>query len=375
MKGPFTISRTALTASVTFVNNRILGITATVDSFCDADAPYYRVNVKSQNPQFFSSKDVTVRWYQANEKGQPIDASGNPIALTGDLAIDQPKFVAAFDPDSPTKAPYVDTFELGADGNLVTANLLWKGAVQKDGKMVKWPGWVEDAPGVWRQVESGGVRPGMFAVVSVNPTTVTSAIYPPAASPCANPPGVLGLDKSSPTDGQEVQVPSEITYSVKLTNTGGQDVTDALVDTLPAGVTYIGGSATRDGKSAEPTVDGQKLVWANVKVGFDDPATTGANEGVTVFTYRVTVTAGAPAGSDLVNLATWSGLKDSTTHRTPPVGGTEEEVVEDEEEVVAAEEAIADTGANVGSLVTTALLAMLAGGLMITFGRRRRNEG
>ena len=47
------------------------------------------------------------------------------------------------------------------------------------------------------------------------------------------------------------------------------------------------------------------------------------------------------------------------------------------EEVVAAEEDedLADTGAgNVGNLVGAALLALLAGGLMITFGRRRREE-
>ena len=42
---------------------------------------------------------------------------------------------------------------------------------------------------------------------------------------------------------------------------------------------------------------------------------------------------------------------------------------------MAAEEEIAATGASdVGNLVGAALLTMLAGGLMVTFGRRRRNE-
>ena len=69
-------------------------------------------------------------------------------------------------------------------------------------------------------------------------------------------------------------------------------------------------------------------------------------------------------------------ISDSTTHPVAVVAGVEE-VVPDEEVVAAEEdEDLAATGANnVGNLVGAALLAMLAGGLMVTFGRRRRDEG
>jgi LPXTG-motif cell wall-anchored protein len=63
-----------------------------------------------------------------------------------------------------------------------------------------------------------------------------------------------------------------------------------------------------------------------------------------------------------------STLQDQTVHPVAPVEGIEEEEVVDGEE-------LADTGANgVGNLVGAALVAMLAGGLMVTFGRRRREE-
>jgi hypothetical protein len=81
------------------------------------------------------------------------------------------------------------------------------------------------------------------------------------------------------------------------------------------------------------------------------------------------------AAGDLVNvvvLTTPAGpLTDQTTHPVFVVDEIEE-VEEVEEEVVAGEE-IADTGAdNVGTLVATAILAMVLGGLMVTFDRRRR---
>ena len=65
-------------------------------------------------------------------------------------------------------------------------------------------------------------------------------------------------------------------------------------------------------------------------------------------------------------------ISDSTTNRLAPVAPIED-VVEPEEEVVAGTEDLAKTGADyVAPLVTAALLALLAGGLMVVFGRRRR---
>ena len=89
------------------------------------------------------------------------------------------------------------------------------------------------------------------------------------------------------------------------------------------------------------------------------------------FTYQGVVDLDAVSRRPSANTVTFAGLSDQTIHRSKAV------VEEIEEEVaVEAEEEIAATGAgNVGNLVGAALLAMFAGGLMVTFGRRRRNEG
>ena len=323
----------------------VKAITAAVTSFCVKDAPFYSLTITPQNGNLFSSQEATVEWFQADDQGNPILVDG--------------KFVAAYNPD--TKQPYVDTYTL-TDGALSIPQILWKGAaVDADGNATVWPGWEQPSEGVWVQVDSGGVRPGMFAVVTVNPTTQTSVVYPPAAAPCANPPGVPGLDKTSTQPETDVLVAGDtIDYQIKVSNTGGSDVTGPVVDTLPTGFTA----------DATTISDGGKISSA---------------DGVTIITWEVTLAAGASKtltysgtvdddvidGQVLLNTATFAGLEDTTTHtvEVPPVAPIEDE------EVVDSEEDLADTGANgVGNLVGAALLAMLAGGLMVTFGRRRRHE-
>jgi uncharacterized repeat protein (TIGR01451 family) len=196
----------------------------------------------------------------------------------------------------------------------------------------------------------------MFAVISVNPTAQTVAVYPPAASPCANPPGVPKLDKTAnPTEGTEVAIGQTINYSILVTNTGGSTFTGPMVDTLPAGVT-VNGTISDGG-----VLTGNTITWQ---------VTLPAGESKT-FTYPVLV--GPTAAGDLINtvvLTTPAGpISDSTVHPVAVVAEIEDEVVAAEEEEIAA------TGAgNVGNLVGAALLAMLAGGLMVTFGRRRREQ-
>jgi uncharacterized repeat protein (TIGR01451 family)/LPXTG-motif cell wall-anchored protein len=332
----------------------VKAVKAAVSAFCVADAPFYTLDVEGQNADLFDSQTITVRWYQANEQGQPIDSAGNPTD-------DPTKFVPAYDPaiEPAGSAPYVDTYELGADGTFNTGELLWKGAaVDADGNATAWPGWEQPSPGVWVQVDSGGVRPGMFAVITVNPTAQTTAIYPPAAAPCANPPGVPQLDKTAdPAEGTEVTIDDTIDYSVEVTNTGGSEFTGPMVDTLPVGFAADEASISDGGVLS---ADGTTITWT---------VTLAAGESKT-FTYSGTV--GPDAADELLNVVVLtleddSTIKDQTVHPVAPVEGIEEEEPDGEE--------LADTGANgVGNLVGAALLAMLAGGLMVTFGRRRREQ-
>jgi hypothetical protein len=56
----------------------VKAINAVVTSFCVEDAPYYSLTISADNGALLSSQTATVRWYQANDLGQPIDAQGNP---------------------------------------------------------------------------------------------------------------------------------------------------------------------------------------------------------------------------------------------------------------------------------------------------------
>ncbi|MDA8436379.1 MAG: SpaA isopeptide-forming pilin-related protein [Actinomycetales bacterium] len=121
------------------------------------------------------------------------------------------------------------------------------------------------------------------------------------------PPGIPGLDKSSPTEQGSVNNPSgnvnpgdTIHYSVLLSNTGGSAITSDLVDTLPAGVTPVAGTFS----PSEPTINGSTLTWSNVTVGA---------QSTVQYTFDVTVDVTAAAGS-LVNTATWDEKADTTTH-------------------------------------------------------------
>lgn len=126
-------------------------------------------------------------------------------------------------------------------------------------------------------------------------------------------PGTPALTKSSPTEvgsaanpSGEVNPGSTIHYVLTLSNAAGAQVTSDLVDTLPAGVTPVAGTYTRDGVADVPdSVVGQVITWKGVTVG------SGAT---TRFEFDVTVNLDAQAGT-IVNSATWASLTDTATHK------------------------------------------------------------
>jgi uncharacterized repeat protein (TIGR01451 family) len=86
------------------------------------------------------------------------------------------------------------------------------------------------------------------------------------------------------------RVPYTITYQNPLTI----DYYDViLVDQIPAGFTYVAGSATIDGVAADPAIAGRELTW-----------TVGEIEAGETVTLRLTLAVGAAAaGSEFVNYA------------------------------------------------------------------------
>ena len=172
---------------------------------------------------------------------------------------------------------------------------------------------------------------------------------------------IMSLDKTAvPAEGEGVSPRDTITYSVLVSNTGAGSFTGPMVDTLPVGFTADAASVTASGGVL--SADGRSITWT---------VTLAANSSTT-FTYSGTVDETATA--NLVNtvvLTTPQGpISDSTTHPIAPVAPIEDVVPP---AVVAGTEDLAKTGADyIAPLVTAALLALLAGGLMVVFGRRRR---
>ena len=149
-----------------------------------------------------------------------------------------------------------------------------------------------------------------------------------------------------------------ITFTVTVGNIGGAVISGPVVDTLPAGLSPCR-AATGGGAIS---TDGRSVTWQ---------VTLAPAASLTFFYQAEVVDAEVTDGQTLVNVATFLGTADSTTHTVDIPEDAVIAAVEDEEEAVAAEE-IAATGANgTGRTVSVALLMMLAGGLMVVVGRRR----
>ena len=74
------------------------------------------------------------------------------------------------------------------------------------------------------------------------------------------PEGALSISKTTPM--RDVTRGQLVPYTITLTHRGGTVITDVtVVDRLPAGFTYIAGSALLDGVSKEPTIVNRTLSW------------------------------------------------------------------------------------------------------------------
>jgi uncharacterized repeat protein (TIGR01451 family) len=117
--------------------------------------------------------------------------------------------------------------------------------------------------------------------------------------------GTIAITKTTPllnvTRGQQVP------YVITLNNRGGMLITGVgIVDRLPAGFTYVKGSALLDGVATEPTVVGPTLTWNGLSLALNQVRTVkllviagaGVSEGEFVNHAQVvnSVTGGAMSG-------------------------------------------------------------------------------
>ena len=132
------------------------------------------------------------------------------------------------------------------------------------------------------------------------------------------------LDKQVVDDNGGNTVPGDtLTYTVKATNSGGDDaLTSAITDAIPAGTTYVPGSITVDGAArTDAAGDDQANFGSNTvtaRVGTGATATAGgtipAGSSSTI-TFKVKLNATTAAGASIANTAsaTYSWAGDNTT--------------------------------------------------------------
>jgi uncharacterized repeat protein (TIGR01451 family)/LPXTG-motif cell wall-anchored protein len=178
------------------------------------------------------------------------------------------------------------------------------------------------------------------------------------------------VKESTPGTGQPAVTGQTVGYTITVKNGGDTAVVgETLVDTLPAGVELI--TSSINPSTGVYNASARTITWK-----FDLPAAVGTTPSVATFTYQVTVTA---SSGSIVNSVSWveRGLTATTTNPVTAgtVGGVEE-TPDEPDAVVGGSEDMPKTGAgNELNMAGFGLLAMLVGGLMVAFGRRRRREG
>ncbi|MEL7430435.1 MAG: hypothetical protein AAFN43_10590, partial [Pseudomonadota bacterium] len=142
------------------------------------------------------------------------------------------------------------------------------------------------APGTYTNTMSvSGESPADGSPVPAVTTSVPVTINAPSATG-----GVIAV-KSTPVDFAPLG--GVVPYTITFENTSGLPVLNAdFVDQLPAGFTYVAGSATVDGVQIDPVIQGFDLVWA----GQDIPA------GATVTVQLQTVLGAGVNGTEFTNL-------------------------------------------------------------------------
>jgi len=89
-----------------------------------------------------------------------------------------------------------------------------------------------------------------------------------------------------------------VNYTLVVTNSGDQDVSVNIIDVLPGGFTYVGGSAKINGIAQEPSQSGGVLTWSNISISVSETVT---------ITYQSTISGDIDQGV-YTNLATCKGI-------------------------------------------------------------------
>ena len=199
-----------------------------------------------------------------------------------------------------------------ATGVHYEGQVLWPGVVlDADGNIVDWPGWTLNADGTWTEGDAfSWARPVVDVTFAIDPVSVTlpDVAYPPESTVCANPPPALGIVKDNdapittvdtaqgPVDLPTANEGDTVTYTLTYNTNGIPQTNGVVTDVLPAGVTYVDGSASNNDEFTfvSYTAATRTLRW-------EAPTVT---KGGTL-TYKATVDEGAAElQQPLINVAT-----------------------------------------------------------------------
>jgi uncharacterized protein YegL len=166
----------------------IKSIAITAIAECRANFPYINWSVKPDN---VTPTKITVQWFTTanNQNGDPEDTTQDEYKYEYILA--DATFSITPDPNiSLYTFPDGTVISYNASENTYSATALWPGTTD-DPLNPDWPGWKFEN-GVWLEDPTdlgGNLRPEAKVVVSVNPTSASTTVYPPATPLCdANPP-------------------------------------------------------------------------------------------------------------------------------------------------------------------------------------------
>lgn len=186
---------------------RVKSVAVAAEAMCRNSTPLMTYSVTPFNVAA-EPKIAMIWWTEAGYAARTVGiAAGDSAALRADGAV---------------QVDYISLPNGWRDGDTISGEQLWPGAaVDAAGNPTAWPGWRQLPTGQWVLDPSdrfSGIRSSAVMEIRINPTTASTAVYPPSTPACAAGPS------SPPTTSATPSVPSTTHGGGALASTGVNSV-------------------------------------------------------------------------------------------------------------------------------------------------------